>query len=239
MTGTTSACFEPSIDYVVTKIPRWNFDKFEGVDEELTTQMKAVGEVMAIGRTFEESLQKAWQSLEIGYAGLGGDREEPSRDYIRERLKRPRWDRLLQIRNAFRLGASVEEIADITKFDPWYLHKIAGIVAAERRIEKSTLDGMTADEWREYKRMGFSDVQIAYLLGGDVTENEVRAKRKSHRRDARLQRRRHVRRGVRGADAVLLLDLRNGAGECRQRQRKSHHPGQRAEPDRAGHRVRL
>ncbi len=180
VTGTTSACFEPSIDYVVTKIPRWNFDKFEGVDEELTTQMKAVGEVMAIGRTFEESLQKAWQSLEIGYAGLGGDREEPSRDYIRERLKRPRWDRLLQIRNALRLGASVEEIADITKFDPWYLHKIAGIVAAERRIEKSTLDGLTADDWREYKRMGFSDVQIAYLLPGDVTENQVRAMRKSH-----------------------------------------------------------
>ncbi len=179
VTGTTSACFEPSIDYVVTKIPRWNFDKFEGVDEELTTQMKAVGEVMAIGRTFEESLQKAWQSLEIGYAGLGGDREEPSRDYIRERLKRPRWDRLLQIRNAFRLGASVEEIADITKFDPWYLHKIAGIVRAERALEKSTLDGLTAEDWREYKRMGFSDVQIAYLLPGEITEDQVRAARKS------------------------------------------------------------
>ncbi len=180
VTGTTSACFEPSIDYVVTKIPRWNFDKFEGVDEELTTQMKAVGEVMAIGRTFEESLQKAWQSLEIGYAGLGADREEPSRDYIRERLKRPRWDRLLQIRNAFRLGASVEEIADITKFDPWYLHKIAGIVRAERALEKSTLEGLSQADWREYKRMGFSDVQIAYLLPGDVTEDDVRAVRKSH-----------------------------------------------------------
>jgi len=110
VTGTTSACFEPAIDYVVTKIPRFNFDKFEGVDEELTTQMKAVGEVMAIGRTFPESLQKAWQSLELGYAGLGGDRPTALPHEVRERLMKPYWDRTLHIRNAFKLGASVEEV---------------------------------------------------------------------------------------------------------------------------------
>jgi carbamoyl-phosphate synthase large subunit len=179
VTGTTSACFEPSIDYVVTKIPRWNFDKFEGVDEELTTQMKAVGEVMAIGRTFEESLQKAWQSLEIGYAGLGADRPEPDRRFVRERLSRSRWDRLLQIRNAFRLGASVEEVHDITKVDPWFLTKIAGIVRVEREIEGWTLDGVGEADWRRVKRMGFSDAQIAYLIGGGASEGDVRVARKA------------------------------------------------------------
>ncbi|MCA0268822.1 MAG: carbamoyl-phosphate synthase large subunit [Bacteroidetes bacterium] len=177
ITGTTSACFEPSIDYVVTKIPRFNFDKFEGVEEILTTQMKAVGEVMAIGRTFEESLNKAWQSLEIGYAGLGADRELPDRHHIRERLAMPRWDRTLQIRNALRLGASVEEVADVTKVDAWFLHKIAGMVRLEREIERYALATLPDDLLRRAKRMGFSDVQIAWLLEGDVTERDVRAHR--------------------------------------------------------------
>ncbi len=179
ITGTTSACFEPSIDYVVTKIPRFNFDKFEGVDEELTTQMKAVGEVMAIGRTFEESIQKAWQSLEIGYAGLGADRQPPERALVRERLARPKWDRTLQIRNAFKLGASVEEVADITKVDPWFLHKIHGLVQTEKEIEQKTLQSLDAPTLREIKQHGFSDVQIAFLLQGNVTEDEVRAHRKA------------------------------------------------------------
>ena len=178
VTGTTSACFEPSIDYVVTKIPRFNFDKFEGVDEELTTQMKAVGEVMAIGRTFEESMQKAWQSLEIGYAGLGGDRESASRDEVRERLRRPRWDRTLQIRNAFKHGASVEEVADITKVDPWFLYRIQDIVHWENRIAEKTLSELGEATMRQVKQYGFSDVQIAYLLKDDVTEDDVRDRRK-------------------------------------------------------------
>ncbi len=177
VTGTTSACFEPSIDYVVTKIPRWNFDKFEGVDEELTTQMKAVGEVMAIGRTFEESLQKAWQSLEIGYAGLGADREPPDRKHVRERLARPKWDRTLQIRNAFKLGASVEEVADITKVDPWFLHKIHGLVTTEKMLSTTALHDLDAEALREVKAQGFSDVQIAFLVPGPVTEDDVRAYR--------------------------------------------------------------
>jgi carbamoyl-phosphate synthase large subunit len=174
VTGTTSACFEPSIDYVVTKIPRFNFDKFEGVDEELTTQMKAVGEVMAIGRTFEESLQKAWQSLEIGYAGLGADRETPARS-----LARPRWDRTLRIRDAFHHGASVEEVADVTKVDPWFLHRIRGIVEAEREVSQKTLAELDAPFLLQLKRMGFSDAQLAYLLKDSPTENAVRAHRRA------------------------------------------------------------
>ena len=179
VTGTTSACFEPAIDYVVTKIPRFNFDKFEGADEELTTQMKAVGEVMAIGRTFPESLQKAWQSLEIGYAGLGGDRPTPDRDLVRARLKKPYWDRTLQIRNAFRLGASVEEVADISKTDPWFLYQIEQIVALERETEGKTLDTLDAPFLIRLKQNGFSDVQIAFALGDGTTDKQVQARREA------------------------------------------------------------
>ena len=179
VTGTTSACFEPAIDYVVTKIPRFNFDKFEGVDEELTTQMKAVGEVMAIGRTFPESLQKAWQSLELGYAGLGGDRPTALPHEVRERLMKPYWDRTLHIRNAFKLGASVEEVADITRVDPWFLHQIKESVAIENELEKRTLQELDKAFLFRVKQYGFSDAQIAYLLKGEYSEQEVRAYRKA------------------------------------------------------------
>ncbi len=178
ITGTTSACFEPAPDYVVTKVPRFNFEKFEGVDEELTTQMKAVGEVMAIGRTFPESLQKAWQSLEIGYAGLGADREDAPREVVRKRLKKSYWDRLLHIRNAFRHDASVEEVADVTKVDPWFLYQIQDLVEIEDRLRAASLEDLDEVLLREAKRCGFSDVQIAFLLQGEVTEDEVRAHRK-------------------------------------------------------------
>ena len=179
ITGTTSACFEPALDYVVTKIPRFNFDKFEGVDEVLTTQMKAVGEVMSIGRTFTESVQKAWQSLEQGHAGLGADRELPDRALVRERLVKPYWDRLLHIRNAFRYGSSVEEIADITKVDPWFLHQIELLVGIELRIEGTPVGDLGRGLLLEAKQHGFSDIQIAFLLGEEVSEDDIRAKRES------------------------------------------------------------
>ncbi len=181
ITQVSSACFEPSIDYVVVKIPRFNFDKFSGVDEELTTQMKAVGEVMSIGRTFPEAMNKAWQSLEIGRGGLGADGySEPDRKTVRERLLKPYWDRTLQIRNAFKFGASVEEIADITKVDPWFLQQIRYMVSLENRTEGQSLDTISKEDLYEVKRAGFSDVQIAWLLsksGEKVTENQVRGKR--------------------------------------------------------------
>ena len=173
ITGTTSACFEPAIDYVVTKVPRFNFEKFEGVSEELTTQMKAVGEAMAIGRTFQESLNKAMQSLELDFAGLGGDRPLPARDLVRERLKRPYWDRLLHIRNAFKLGASVDEIADVTRVDRWFLYQVRDLVRIEDAVAEHTLDELPDALLREAKEAGFSDVQLAWLLDGEYEEDDV------------------------------------------------------------------
>ena len=182
ITGTTSACFEPSIDYVVCKIPRFNFDKFPGVDEELSTQMKAVGEVMSIGRNFPEALNKAWQSLEVGRDGLGADGyEEFDRKTVRERLLKPYWDRSMQIRNAFKLGASVEEIADITKVDPWFLQQIRYMVSLENRTEGQALKEISKEDFFELKQAGFSDSQIAFLLsksGEKVDDKKVRDRRK-------------------------------------------------------------
>ena len=183
ITQVSSACFEPSIDYVVVKIPRFNFDKFSGVDEELTTQMKAVGEVMSIGRTFPEALNKAWQSLEVGRSGLGADGyDNPDRKTVRERLLKPYWDRTMQIRNAFKFGTSVEELADITKVDPWYLQQIRYMVSLENRTEGQNLETISDSELRELKQAGFSDVQIAWLLskGGEkVVEDDIRQTRKT------------------------------------------------------------
>ncbi|MEX0608127.1 MAG: carbamoyl-phosphate synthase large subunit [Balneolaceae bacterium] len=183
ITGTTSACFEPSIDYVVVKVPRFNFDKFPGVDEELSTQMKAVGEVMSIGRNFPEAMNKAWQSLEVGRDGLGADGyEEIDRKMVRERLMKPYWDNSVQIRNAFKLGASVEEIADITKVDPWFLQQIRYMVSLENRTEGQTLEDIPKEDFFELKQAGFSDTQLAWLLsksGKEIHDMDVREKRKS------------------------------------------------------------
>jgi carbamoyl-phosphate synthase large subunit len=183
ITQVSSACFEPSIDYVVVKVPRFNFDKFPGADEMLSTQMKAVGEVMAIGRTFNEALNKAWQSLEVGRSGLGADGyEDLDRRKVAQRLEKPYWDRTLQIRNAFKLGASVAEINDVTKVDPWFLVQIEKLVTLENRTEGQTLDTISREDLHELKQNGFSDVQIAWLLsksGAPVTEDQVREKRKS------------------------------------------------------------
>src|SRR5690625_770736 len=182
ITGNTSACFEPSIDYVIVKTPRFNFEKFPNVDEELTTQMKAVGEAMSIGRNFPEALNKAFQSLEIGRSGLGADGyEELDRTHVRERLLNPYWDRLLNVRNAFKLGASVEEIADITKIDPWFLQQIRYMVSLENRTEGQSLGDISEEDFFELKQAGFADEQISWMLSqsnGEVTEHEVRARRK-------------------------------------------------------------
>lgn len=181
ITGTTSACFEPTLDYVVVKIPRFNFDKFPGSDEELSTQMKAVGEVMAIGRTFPEALNKAWQSMETGHSGLGADGfEEYDRKTVRERLLKPYWDRSMQIRHAFKLGASVEEIHDVTKVDPWFLQQIRYMVSLENRTEGQSLKSIPKNDVMELKQAGYSDKQIAWLLsrsGDHTNEDEVRKSR--------------------------------------------------------------
>ncbi len=175
--GATPASFEPSIDYVVTKIPRFAFEKFREADPHLTTQMKSVGEVMAIGRTFQESLQKALRGLETGIDGLserhevhGGDREE-----IVEAIGNAGPERILFVADAFRIGLSLEEIFDETAIDPWFLAQIQQIVDTERQIAGRQLAGLTAAELRYLKQKGFSDQRLARLMS--TNQHEVRRAR--------------------------------------------------------------
>ncbi|MBY0527122.1 MAG: carbamoyl-phosphate synthase large subunit [Gemmataceae bacterium] len=180
----TCACFEPTIDYVVTKIPRFNFEKFPEADPTLTTQMKSVGETMAIGRTFKESLQKALRGLETGHFGLGCDRNDrwdtprqPSMDEITAKLVTPNSERIWFVRYAFKAGMTVEEIHQRTNIDPWFLHNIRDIVAMEGQLRKyAHIEDLPADLLLQAKQYGFSDRQMAHLF--HTFEREVRATRK-------------------------------------------------------------
>ena len=172
ITKNTSACFEPTLDYVVIKIPRWNFDKFKGSDTTLGLQMKSVGEVMAIGRSFQEALQKGCQSLEIGRNGLGADGKEiTSQDEILKKLKHASSDRIFRIYDAFRIGVPIQRIHDITKIDFWYLRQIEELVVFENEIKKHSIESMSRDLLLEAKIKGFADRQIAHLL--KCLESEV------------------------------------------------------------------
>lgn len=173
--GATPASFEPAIDYVVTKVPRFAFEKFPQADDRLTTQMKSVGEVMAIGRNFQESLQKALRGLETGVDGFNLKTVDPEK--IGDELAYPRGERLWYVADAFGIGMSLEEIHGYTKIDPWFLAQIKELVDRELAIEKKTLEQIDADEIREIKRMGFSDRRLAHLL--KRKEAEVRARRHS------------------------------------------------------------
>ena len=174
--GATPASFEPSIDYVVTKIPRFAFEKFPAADSRLTTQMKSVGEVMAIARTFQESLQKALRGLETGIDGLSErsrDREE-----IVQEIGEPGPERLLYVADAMRIGMSLEEIFDETAIDRWFLAQIEELVLLERALAGRSLDGLAADELRLLKQKGFSDRRLGKLLG--TSQHEVRRARIRH-----------------------------------------------------------
>ncbi|HJW23299.1 MAG TPA: carbamoyl-phosphate synthase large subunit [Rhodocyclaceae bacterium] len=171
--GKTPASFEPSIDYVVTKVPRFAFEKFPQADSTLTTQMKSVGEVMAIGRTFQESLQKALRGLEVGVDGFNLKSVDP--EAIDEQLARPSPDRLWYVADAFGVGMSVEKVFELTKIDPWFLVQIKEIVDLELAIEERSLDSLTADELRYLKRKGFADRRLAYLT--KASESAVRERR--------------------------------------------------------------
>ncbi|WP_310427038.1 carbamoyl-phosphate synthase large subunit [Chamaesiphon sp. VAR_48_metabat_135_sub] len=179
ITKKTPACFEPTIDYVVTKIPRFAFEKFAGSSHVLTTQMKSVGEAMAIGRTFQESFQKALRSLEIGRFGWGCDRDEslPSIEQVRSQLRTPTPDRIFSIRHAMQLKLSQEDIYDLTGVDPWFLDKLQGILTTESFLKTQKLTSLTKAQLWDIKRQGFSDRQIAYAT--KTTEDIVRTYRKS------------------------------------------------------------
>ncbi|MCL2503124.1 MAG: carbamoyl-phosphate synthase large subunit [Coriobacteriia bacterium] len=178
ITRETPACFEPSIDYTVVKVPRWTFEKFCGTDETLTTRMKSVGEVMAIGRTFEEALGKAMRSLENNRGGLGADgRDRFVEHKFDEHLAIPNEQRLFYLAEAFRRGRSIEELHAITHIDPWFLDRMRTTVGIEQQIKGRDLSRIDAEELRSAKRAGLSDVQIAWLT--DSSEHAVRAARKS------------------------------------------------------------
>ena len=184
ITRQTLACFEPTIDYVVTKIPRWTFEKFPDADPVLTVQMKSVGETMAIGRTFKESLQKALRGLEIGHFGLGGGNKDlwgtakqPSKDIIQSKLSVPNEDRIFYIRYAFKLGMTTEQIHELSDIDPWFLNHIRQLVDFEGEIRQlSRLEDVDSAFMKKIKQAGYSDKQLAFWL--DSTEMDVRHYRK-------------------------------------------------------------
>ena len=183
ITKETKAAFEPTIDYVVVKIPRFTFEKFPECPDEITTSMRSVGETMAIGRTFKEALQKAIRGLEIGRYGFGADGKSPSdqgiilpKEAIREKLVRPNSQRLFYIREAFKAGFTIEEIYSLTYIDPWFLSHLKEIFDKSEELKGKKLEEIK-EEMRELKQMGFSDYQIAFLTG--ATELQVREYRKS------------------------------------------------------------
>jgi carbamoyl-phosphate synthase large subunit len=180
ITQTTSAYFEPALDYVIVKVPRWNFDKFKGANDTLGLQMKSVGEVMAIGRNFKEAIQKACQSLENEAIGLGyyGKSLMKSEDLV-EYIKTPKWDRIFRIKDALMAGSTVKSIAQATGIDRWFLHQILQICNLEKEIATHTLETLPESLLKEAKKCGFGDVQISKILQGDCTDDQVYEKRKA------------------------------------------------------------
>ena len=179
ITQTTSAYFEPALDYVIVKMPRWNFDKFKGADDRLGLQMKSVGEVMAIGRSFTEAVQKACQSLEnnavgLGYYGLSLKHAEELIEYI----KTPKWDRIFRIKDALMAGVSVKTIVEATKIDRWFIYQIQDIVNMEKELAKHDMKTLPEGLLREAKRMGFGDEQICRIMKEDASEDALYEKRK-------------------------------------------------------------
>ncbi|HBK87299.1 MAG: carbamoyl-phosphate synthase large subunit [Cyclobacteriaceae bacterium] len=177
ITGTTTAYFEPALDYVIVKIPRWNFDKFPGADRKLGLQMKSVGEVMGIGRNFQEALQKACQSLEIRRNGLGADGKELTKQAdLLFSLEHPTWNRIFHVYDAMKLGISMKTIQNLTKIDKWFLEQIWELIELEREIEKYSLDTIPASLMRTAKEKGYADRQIGHLIG--CLESQVHKKRR-------------------------------------------------------------
>ena len=177
ITRVTPACFEPSIDYCVVKVPRFAFEKLKGTSGKLTTRMKSVGEAMAIGRTFEEALQKALRSLEDGHDGLSDEGQLFDEERFDELVAEPAAERIYYVAEALRRGWTVERIAQVSHIDPWYLHRIADLIAAERAISRLGLAGMDNRHLLAAKQMGFSDAQIAHLVHSK--EDVIRAVREA------------------------------------------------------------
>ncbi len=234
--GQTPASFEPTIDYVVTKIPRFAFEKFREADARLTTQMKSVGEVMAIGRTFQESFQKALRGLEVGRRRSGRkDRQTATRSSARS--AKPVRTASGIVGDAFRVGMTAEEIFEETSIDPWFLAQIEQIIQKEKALDGRTIDEPVEGRAAYLKQSGFSDRRLAKLLGAKPAE--VRKRRHRVERAPGLQARGHLRGRVRHQDGLHVLDLRGRVRSEPDQQQEDHGAGRRPEPDRPGHRVRL
>lgn len=179
ITKTTSAFFEPALDYVIVKIPRWNFDKFKGADDTLGLQMKSVGEVMGIGRSFAEAIQKACQSLENGAVGLGYyGKSLMHGDELAEYIKTPKWDRIFRIKDALMVGVSVKRICENTGIDRWFIYQVQKICNCEKALANKPLGEISHDLMFEAKQLGFSDEQIARIIQDGSTDEDVYARRK-------------------------------------------------------------
>ena len=241
--GATPASFEPTIDYVVTKIPRFTFEKFPAANSRLTTQMKSVGEVMAIGRTFQESLQKALRGLETGLDGLNEQLlpamplAEETRDKLAYELRAPGPNRLLYVADAFRAGWTRERIGELSYIDPWFLAQIEDLVAEEARVRSEGLSSLDAERMRELKRKGFSDSRLAQAHRHPRRGHAREAPRA--RRAAGVQARRHLCGGIRHVHRLSLFHLRRRVRGAADEQAQNHDPGRRPQPHRPGHRVRL
>ncbi|HYJ65186.1 MAG TPA: carbamoyl-phosphate synthase large subunit [Parafilimonas sp.] len=180
ITKTTSAYFEPALDYVIVKVPRWNFDKFKGANDTLGLQMKSVGEVMAIGRSFNEAIQKACQSLENEAVGLGYyGKSLMKSDELIEYIKTPKWDRIFRIKDALMQGVRVKTIVEATFIDRWFIYQIQEIVRIEKELAQHTLESLPEELLKEAKHNGFSDEQIARILKDRCTDEQVYEKRKA------------------------------------------------------------
>ena len=179
ITKTTSAYFEPALDYVIVKIPRWNFDKFKGANDTLGLQMKSVGEVMAIGRSFPEAIQKACQSLENEAVGLGYyGKSMMYSDELIEYIKTPKWDRVFRIKDALMTGVSVKRICESTGIDRWFIYQIQKICICEKEISKFELKSLPVELLKEAKQLGFSDEQLARIMKDGSTDEDIYLKRK-------------------------------------------------------------
>ena len=232
--GATPASFEPAIDYVVVKIPRFAFEKFPQADNRLTTQMKSVGEVMAIGRTFQQALQKAMRGLEVGVDGL--NQMTTDREVIEKELGEPGSERIWYVGDAFAQGFTIEEVHALTKIDPWFLAQVKEIVDIELQLDTMTLGDLDAETLRTLKEKGYSDRRLGYLL--ETTEHEIRKLR--HSLGVRPVYKRVDTCGrVRHADRLPVLHLRGRVRGAALRSQEDHRAGWWPEPHRAGDRVRL
>jgi carbamoyl-phosphate synthase large subunit len=179
ITQTTSAYFEPALDYVIVKVPRWNFDKFKGADDTLGLQMKSVGEVMAIGRSFAEAIQKACQSLENEAVGLGYyGKSLMYAEEIIEYIKIPKWDRIFRIKDALMIGVSVRRICESTGIDRWFIYQIQKICECEKELSKTILENITPELLKKAKQFGFGDEQISRIMKDGSTDEDILEKRK-------------------------------------------------------------